>query len=224
MACVFACMLLSVSYASDVPGAILSAACATSVTFTSDVIEAKALKGCTALTSITMSDNIRYIGTEAFSGCSNLETVNWSAKLLEIGVRAFSSCSSLTELIFPSKLERIGAYAFNGDLNLATVIFPESLVTIDSAFFNSPYMKMSVSNSGGTSVLQVRNDYYLFTDNYQKLLYMTPSPSITALDLPEETITINDHSLVYYKAASLVIPDSVRTLRFAAFANSNIEI
>ena len=55
--------------------------------------------------SITISENIRYIGNEAFSGCENLETIILNSKNITIGQKALNGCVSLKRIIFAGTKE-----------------------------------------------------------------------------------------------------------------------
>ena len=52
------------------------------------------------------------IGSYAFKGCSRLTSLTLSAGITEIGKYAFSDCSGLTSLTIPAGITEIGAWAF----------------------------------------------------------------------------------------------------------------
>ena len=64
------------------------------------------------LTSVTLPEELRYIGADAFISCTELVSVTLPGSLLEIGESAFAACTSLTQVTFPAGLTRIGAGAF----------------------------------------------------------------------------------------------------------------
>lgn len=64
------------------------------------------------LTSVTLPEELRYIGADAFISCTELVSVTLPGSLLEIGENAFLKCVSLTQIAFPAALTRIGARAF----------------------------------------------------------------------------------------------------------------
>ena len=62
----------------------------------------EAFKNQTALTKITMGDNIEFIDESAFAGCTALEEVIIGSGLTAIGQNAFAGCSSLTDITIKS--------------------------------------------------------------------------------------------------------------------------
>ncbi|MBQ7973209.1 MAG: leucine-rich repeat protein [Lachnospiraceae bacterium] len=61
-------------------------------------IEKNAFKGCTALTTVTLSDSLQTIGISAFENCG-LTEITLTQGLISIGSYAFKGCGSLTEVI-----------------------------------------------------------------------------------------------------------------------------
>lgn len=53
---------------------------------------------CTALTSVTLTDNVEELGHIAFSGCTALTSINIPASLSTIDQDAFSDCTALKEV------------------------------------------------------------------------------------------------------------------------------
>lgn len=74
-----------------------------------------AFKNATALTSVTMEEDVLYIGEGAFYGCKNLSSITLSSTLFAIGAQAFTNCTALESIEIPSSVRFIGAYAFLGN-------------------------------------------------------------------------------------------------------------
>ena len=55
-------------------------------------IHSDAFRNCKSLTSITIPDNITYVGSRAFSGCSNLKEVYIKSASAQIEASAFADC------------------------------------------------------------------------------------------------------------------------------------
>ena len=91
------------------------------------------------LVSITIPDNVSYIGRDAFFSCDRLKYVSLpkSCKKLRLGL--FESCHALDSIDFPTDLTDIGPYAFNGCDSLfyksGTLVMPEGVQTIGSYAF-----------------------------------------------------------------------------------------
>lgn len=85
-----------------------------------------AFGSCNALTSITVPEGIKIIGTAAFAGCTQASSITLPDSLVTIGDRAFA-CSidgdnnQLTSLTIPENVVTIGASAFYGYTALTTV-------------------------------------------------------------------------------------------------------
>ena len=85
-----------------------------------------AFGSCNALTSITVPQGIKTIGTAAFAGCTQASSITLPNSLVTIEDRAFA-CSidgdneKLTALTIPENVVTIGASAFYGYTELTTV-------------------------------------------------------------------------------------------------------
>ncbi|MDE5548581.1 MAG: leucine-rich repeat domain-containing protein [Clostridia bacterium] len=67
---------------------------------------------CRELESITIPDNVAYIGNSAFYQCEKLSSVELGKGVTSIGSYAFDSCYSLTDINIPDSIESIGGSAF----------------------------------------------------------------------------------------------------------------
>lgn len=86
-------------------------------------IASSVFKNNLGLTSITIKDGMREIGSEAFRGCSYLETVVLPDSLEVIGSNAFRDCQSISAISIPTGVYSIGDSAFRGDEYLSEVSF-----------------------------------------------------------------------------------------------------
>ena len=68
---------------------------------------------CTALTSVTLTDNVEELGHIAFSGCTALTSINLPASLSVIGDKTFKGCTALTSINIPASLSTIDQDAFS---------------------------------------------------------------------------------------------------------------
>lgn len=74
-------------------------------------IDDYAFYGCKNLTTINISDGIRYIGDNAFYGCSSLKNIHWPLRLTTIGSRAFRQ-TALETISLPEGVTSVGDGAF----------------------------------------------------------------------------------------------------------------
>ena len=71
----------------------------------------------TTLTSVSINENCKFIGSSAFSSCSSLTSITIPDSVTRIGVYAFSGCDSLTSVTYTKEVE--GKYRFvNGTLTI----------------------------------------------------------------------------------------------------------
>ena len=90
----------------------------------------------TSVTTFTMADTTKWIGTAAFANCSSLATITISEGVTSVGAAAFHGCSSLEAITIPNSVIHIGREAFAGTSSLLSVTFAETngwIVTDGSA-------------------------------------------------------------------------------------------
>ena len=139
-------------------------------------ISAKAFMDCTNLTTISLPETLRTIGTCAFYGCSNLDGVTLPSSLTAIGTSAFAECTALTSVAIPSGVTTVNMEAFKncksltevtvaagvqkiednvfeGCENLESILLPSSLKTLGwYAFQNCKSLKSVTIPNGVTSI------------------------------------------------------------------------
>lgn len=69
--------------------------------------------GNKSITSVTLPDTIKYIGSHAFDYCENMASCNLPDGLVSIGTAAFQCCFSLKHIDLPDSIRTIGNFAFN---------------------------------------------------------------------------------------------------------------
>ena len=75
-------------------------------------IGSSAFRGCSALESVVIPDNVRTIGYAAFYKCEALKDVIIPDSVTTLDEWAFSSCTSLKTIIIPENVQGLGQYAF----------------------------------------------------------------------------------------------------------------
>ena len=114
-----------------------------------DVIGSYAFKGCSRLTSLTLSAGITEIGKYAFSDCSGLTSLTIPAGITEIGAWAFEDCSGLTSLTIPAGITEIGSRAFFFCSGLTSLTLPAGITWIGSGAFEGCSGLTSLTLSDG---------------------------------------------------------------------------
>ncbi|MCH5143429.1 MAG: leucine-rich repeat protein [Clostridiales bacterium] len=92
---------------------------------------------CVNLTSITLPDSIKRIGTYAFNHCENLDSITIPDKVTSISYGAFQSCKGLKSVTFSeqSKLTTIDAHAFWFCESLTNITIPDGVTQIGGFAF-----------------------------------------------------------------------------------------
>lgn len=155
-----------------------------------------AFGSCNALTSITVPQGIKTIGTAAFAGCTQASSITLPNSLVTIGDRAFM-CSidgdnkQLTALTIPENVETIGASAFYGYTELTTVTVESTKLQKpgDAAFGNNEMSAYSgpqtvgdvtVQNGGTTFKTPNANITKLFVNHEN--CYLGPISPLTLIE------------------------------------------
>lgn len=117
-------------------------------------VGSKAFKKCTALKTVTIKKNVKFIGVRAFQGVSTLQQVNFKSTLEVIKKQAFAGCSSLRTITIPANVNRIGVKAFKNCTKLKAVIVKSKKITQikSEAFKNTKSGSYLVIPSGKKSL------------------------------------------------------------------------
>ncbi len=102
-------------------------------------VKAKAFKGCSKITSVTIGDNVTSIGKHAFENCTKLKKVSLGRNVKVIDDYAFAGDKNLVSFIIPknSELETLKKYVFKGCTKLKNINFENAtkLKNIDDTTF-----------------------------------------------------------------------------------------
>ncbi len=152
---------------------------------------AAAFEWCYDLTSVTLGNNVKAIGTRSFNGCSSLNSINFPSGLKSIGPDAFNGCVALTSLIIPSSVEDIGYDAFKRCSGLTSITVEEG------------------------------NQYYDSRDNCNAIIRKSDNTLMvgSSNSIIPNTVKIiaNDAFWGRKGLASLIIPKSVTSIGYGAF-------
>lgn len=187
----------------------------------------RAFYGKSALTSITVSSNIKTIGRYAFTGCSNLKSVNFEGNVQSIGDYAFQSCSALEEIALPDSVTEIGNYTFRYCRHLKSIRLGANTTTIGSEAFMQCTQLASIEFPD--TVTYIGQSAFSYCEALTEVtlgkgvLSIGTSAFASASNL--KTVNLNDGLQVigekaFNKCESLVsvtIPDSVTTISDSAF-------
>ena len=110
---------------------------------------------CTNLTSVTIGNNVTYLGNYAFFGCG-FATIEIPNSVTSIGSFVFASCSSLTSITIPNSVTNIGNQVFHNCSGLISCTIGNNVASLPSGVFsgcssltniNIPSSVASISNN-----------------------------------------------------------------------------
>lgn len=118
--------------------------------FDVDRVGAKALRGLSNLTSVSIPKSVRHIESEGIRDCPKLTSVHLHEGLRVIGNRAFCQDTSLTMVSIPSTVDSLGGYAFGVCKKLSNIYVFSSIPPKRQANDNNPF-----NGVGATGTLYV---------------------------------------------------------------------
>lgn len=148
--------------------------------------------------SVTYKDKeylVTTIGSMAFAGCSGLRIVELPDTITRIEEMAFFGCEKLTSIVLPGSVTRIGKSAFLY-CELATLNISDSVIEIGDRAFDD-------------SLVPAYNAHFFAN---------MPHSLTGEYSIPEGIKTITAGAFSHRKITSIVIPDSMETIREVAFS------
>lgn len=170
-----------------------------------------AFSSCTSLKNLTLSNKLEAIPEGAFIKCSSIEGLTIPGSVKSIGARAFVNCKKL-EVTFSEGLETIGESAFTKETAVSpvgyankTLRIPDSVTSIGkNAFADSGSLTTLIT---GANLTDIGNEAFI---NCSKLETVDLSRS-------QKLDSIGESSFCRAGVKSIVIPDSVTTIKSNAF-------
>ena len=152
----------------------------------------------TSISSITIPNTVKTIGTNIFKDCRSLTKVTFPSGIEKIPERTFYNCDALTSISIPSTVKEIGAKAFYNCGYLQTVTIPDSVDTISNKAFYQCEKLSNVSLNPASSSLNKIGEY-AFSET-----------GITSFTLTNYITSIYEYSFANCnKLQSFSIPDFV---------------
>lgn len=167
-------------------------------------IAANAFSNNSKITSITIPETVRTIGSNAFSGCVNLKTVVLSENLDRIEDSAFYNCRQLKEIEIPNTVSYIGPQAFYYCNNLQKINIPTNITTIYQGTFFQCYNIKEVTIPSNVRNIQPEAFY--------------GCTSLKKVNLNEGLVSISSGAFYNcYNLTEIVLPTTIRNLTNSTF-------
>ncbi len=181
------------------------------------------------LTQVTIAGNYD-IPNNAFVGCSKLSVINLSTDVKKIGAYAFSGCSNLGDIVLPEKLEVLGEAAFLDCTKIKTIVMPNLVTTIEDRTFAGC---TSLESINVAEVLTIGDKVFDKCSRLSDIIISPTNPNYTFVinevengNKKERTAVLYTKDLselILYLATSNVetftVPEEVRTIRSGAFVS-----
>ena len=119
---------------------------------TPEAISDYAFLNCDSLSTITLPNSIKSLGTGAFYDCDTPKTVKLPTGITKIAKQAFYHCGFLQSITIPQSVTEIGAEAFAACSKLTAISLPSALTTIGIASFHSTGLTSITLPEGMTTI------------------------------------------------------------------------
>ncbi|MBQ8943655.1 MAG: leucine-rich repeat domain-containing protein, partial [Clostridia bacterium] len=201
-------------------------------------VKASWFRGNKDIVSVEIPVSVDYIEPYAFSGCTGLKSVrigtgSGSGIGTTVGSYAFSNCKALESVTVLSA--DIGDYAFQGCSNLSDITVASCGRIGQGAFYNCSKLSLGIYDIGWVESIGADAFYGTAWYNTQSywdngiLYYDTYLIKAKTVDgqsgkctVKDNTVLIADSAFSNSSFASVIVPDSVRSIGNNAFSGINI--
>lgn len=109
--------------------------------------------------SYVIPDYVETIRDGAFQGSEHLERVTISKNIRHIGSRAFADSSNLAEIVLPKNVTSIGSRVFMNCKELASATFENANTVLDNECFKGCHNDLIIKASSGGTVEEYAHKY-----------------------------------------------------------------
>ncbi|MBE6563105.1 MAG: hypothetical protein E7660_05155 [Ruminococcaceae bacterium] len=194
-------------------------------------IQGYAFRECNSLTSVTVPETVKLIGTSAFHDCENIIYVHLSEGLETIELYAFSGCRSLVSIDIPSTVTKLGAIAFGGCESLTRVNIKGSIKKLEGATFENCVSLTDITLPEGLE--EIANDFtgcaslgsITLPDSLKAIGYSVFSgcTSLSSINIPEGITKIPDGAFMGCSSLQYIeLPSGVTQFGYDCFAGSGL--
>jgi len=165
------------------------------------------------ITSVTIPDSVKIIGTKAFTDFKNLVSITIPDTVTRIENSAFECCLRLRNITIPDSVTRIGKRAFYGCINLKSITIPKSVTKIENETF--AHCKSLTEIRIPDSVTYIGNEAFLECNH------------LATIHIPISVNYIGDYAFENTSLVSFEIPNPTAYIGkdiFLKNKNKNMEI
>lgn len=190
-------------------------------------IGASAFRGCSSLTSVTLSKNVTDIKTSAFGNCAKLTTFNTDANTNFEAKNGLLYKADGTIICIPAGLvfenntvalgddDKIGAGALDGCVNLKKLVLPESITTIAAKYLqDAKYLEEIVISSKTESI----GNYAFDGSGLKKITYngykSDEAETLKTSVFPATLKTIGQQAFQGTQLEKVIIPETLNGVEF----------
>ncbi|EAY15940.1 surface antigen BspA-like [Trichomonas vaginalis G3] len=190
-----------------------------------EIIDSRAFKGCTKLSSFPISPKLISIGEESFQDTSLSGELNFPSSLTKIGNYAFYNVANIEILSFSSTNNlTIGSYAFSGCSSIKSITLPSNANVFLGNYVFSGIRKVkeftftnNIKKSGlgcfmnsSFETFTFEND--IFCSNELPSSFFKDCCNLSLISIPSNITTLGTECLSNTGITDLYLPDYVETL------------
>ena len=173
-----------------------------------------AFEGCKDLTSITIPNTVKSIGSWAFSECKGLTSITLPESLTTIGHQSFMYCTSLTSLTIPKNVTKIGEQAFAYCWSLSSIKVDKGNTQFDSRDNCNAIIETK------TNTLVAGCQKTVIPNSVTDLLRnaFEGCSELTSITIPNSVTSIGFYTFKScYKLKSIKLPEDLTSIGYSVF-------